>query len=351
MVREQADIERSGTDWDELVALVVFRSPELHQALTRFPDRSTYRVMHPDLKGYWMFFGRVDVGEQFFFHAPVPAGATADADVVGLLHRAAGFEFACEIEHVGFWDLRVQVAHRYRSGRAFIAGDAAHTHPPYGGFGLNNGLEDAVNLGWKLAAVLEGWGGDQLLESYSLERQAIFRDVGEDIIGGWIRADRAFLERYSPTVDRAEFERHFEEVAKDFGKRLRDFEPHYEGSPVVLGPPGGVISAHGEHTFRARAGHHLPPQPASTGRTLFEELGRGFTLLALDADEQDVATLEKAAEAAEVPLSVVRDTCTDGREAYGYRLVLVRPDQYVAWAGDVAPEDPAGVLATVTGRA
>jgi 2-polyprenyl-6-methoxyphenol hydroxylase-like FAD-dependent oxidoreductase len=352
VVREQADIERSGTDWDELVALVVFRSPELHQALTRFPDRSTYRVMHPDLKGYWMFFGRVDVGEQFFFHAPVPAGTTAaDADVVGLLHRAAGFEFACEIEHVGFWDLRVQVAHRYRSGRAFIAGDAAHTHPPYGGFGLNNGLEDAVNLGWKLAAVLEGWGGDQLLESYSLERQAIFRDVGEDIIGGWIRADRAFLERYSPTVDRAEFERHFEEVAKDFGKRLRDFEPHYEGSPVVLGPPGGVISAHGEHTFQARAGHHLPPQPASTGRTLFEELGRGFTLLALDADEQDVATLEKAAEAAEVPLSVVRDTCTDGREAYGYRLVLVRPDQYVAWAGDVAPEDPAGVLATVTGRA
>ena len=159
LVREQADIERSGTDFDELVALVVFRSAELHEALKRFPDRSTYRVMHPDLKGYWMFFGRVDVGEGFFFHAPVPPGTTAENfDVAALLHRAAGFPFAVEVDHVGFWDLRVQVAQRYRAGRAFIAGDAAHTHPPYGGFGLNNGLEDAANLGWKLAAAAGGLG-------------------------------------------------------------------------------------------------------------------------------------------------------------------------------------------------
>ncbi len=78
----------------------------------------------------------------------------------------------------------MQVADEYRSGRAFLAGDAAHAHPPYGGFGLNNGLEDVVNLGWKLGAVLEGWGGDTLLESYSLEWQPVFRDVGEDVIGG-----------------------------------------------------------------------------------------------------------------------------------------------------------------------
>ena len=351
LVREQADIERSGTDFDELVALVVFRSPELHRALERFPDRSTYRVMHPDLKDYWMFFGRVDVGEEFFFHAPVPPGTTVeDFDFAGLLHRAAGFEFDCRIDHVGFWDLRVQVAHRYRAGRAFIAGDAAHTHPPYGGFGLNNGLEDAVNLSWKLAAVLEGWGGDALLESYSMERQAIFRDVGEDIIGGWIRDDRAFLEEYRPEADRAEFEREFEEATKGFGRRLRDFEPHYEGSPVVLGPPGGVISAHGEHTFEARAGHHLPPRPLSSGRTVFEELGRGFTLLALDAGDDAVLALAAAARDAGVPLTVVRDTLADGREAYGARLVIVRPDQYVVWTGDAVPDDPARLWATVTGR-
>jgi 2-polyprenyl-6-methoxyphenol hydroxylase-like FAD-dependent oxidoreductase len=351
LVREQADIERAGTDFDELVALVVFRSAELHEALKRFPDRSTYRVMHPDLEGYWMFFGRVDVGEGFFFHAPVPPGTTAENfDVAGLLHRAAGFPFAFEVDHVGFWDLRVQVAQRYRAGRAFIAGDAAHTHPPYGGFGLNNGLEDAANLGWKLAAVLEGWGSDVLLESYSLERQAIFRDVGEDIIGGWIREDRAFLERYSPSADRAEFERRFEEQSKEFGRRLRNFEPHYEGSPVVVGPPGGVISAHGEHTFAARAGHHLPPQQLSSGRNVFEELGRGFTLLAWDADPAAVRAFEEAAAASAIPLTVVRDSYADGRAAYGCRMVLVRPDQFVVWVGDDGPADAGAVLGTVTGR-
>ena len=78
-VREQADIARSATDFEELVALVVFRAPELHEALRRFPDRSTYRVLPPDLKGSWMVFGRVDVGEQFFFHAPVPRGTTPAA--------------------------------------------------------------------------------------------------------------------------------------------------------------------------------------------------------------------------------------------------------------------------------
>jgi len=351
LVREQADIARRGTDWDELVALVVFRSPELHRALSRFPDRSTYRVLHPDLEGYWMFFGRVDVGEEFFFHAPVPSSAREqDYDFAALLHRAAGFTFDAAIEHVGFWDLRVQVAETYRAGRAFIAGDAAHTHPPYGGFGLNNGLEDAVNLSWKLTAAIEGWGGDRLLDSYSLERQAIFRDVGEDIIGGWIRDDREFLRSTSPTADRAEFERRFAEAAAGFGKRLRGFEPHYEGSPVVDGPPGGVTSAHGEHKFQARPGHHLPPQPLSSGRSVFEELGRGFTLLAFDADPDAVAEFEHAAKASGTPLTVVADTAAGGREAYGARLILVRPDQYVAWTGVDAPADLPALLARLTGR-
>lgn len=351
MVREQADIERSGTDWGELVSLIVFRSKELNEALTRFPPRSTYRVMHPDLHGYWMFFGRVDGDGEFFFHAPVPKGTTRETfDAAALLHRAAGFPFACEIDHVGFWDLRVQVAQTYRTGRVFIAGDAAHTHPPYGGFGLNNGLEDAVNLGWKLTATLEGWGGDALLDSYSLERQPIFRDVGEDIIGGWIRDDRAFLAAYRPEDDLAAFEEAWAEVTGGFGARLARFEPHYEGSPIVIGPPGGVTSAHGEHTFTARAGHHLPPRRLSSGRDVFEELGTGFTLVTLDADERDVERFVEASGSAGVPLTVVRDTYEDGREVYGSRLLLVRPDQFVAWTGDVAPDDVQGLFLTVTGH-
>ena len=350
LVRESSELARTGTDWDELVVLAVFRAPGLHAGLERLPPRGTYRVMRPDLKGYWIFFGRVDVGERFFFHAPVPRGTTREnLDVVAMLQDAAGFSFEVDVEHVGFWDLRVQVAQEYRAGRAFIAGDAAHTHPPYGGFGLNNGLEDARNLAWKLAAALQGWGGQALLDSYSLERQQVFNEVGEQIIGGWIRTDREFLETYDPQVDRASFEQGFAEIAREYGRRYASFEPHYDGSPVVLAPEGARTGAVGTHQFAARPGHHLAPHSLSSGGEVFDRLGSAFTLLAFDAPPDAVEGFVAAASRLGVPLQVVADGAAAGRERYGSSLVLVRPDEYVAWVGDAPPSDPSQVLRTVAG--
>jgi 2-polyprenyl-6-methoxyphenol hydroxylase-like FAD-dependent oxidoreductase len=350
MVREASGISREGTNFDQLMVLIVFRSRELHERLNRFPPRSTYRVLHPDLRGYWQFFGRIDVGEGFFFHAPIPRDTDRETfDFRGPLQRAAGFDFACDIEYAGFWQLRNAVAERYRAGRVFIAGDAAHSHPPYGGFGLNNGLEDAVNLGWKLAARLQCWGGETLLESYSRERQPVFRDVAEDFIAARIREEGDFLARHDPARDKAEFERAWAERESDLGKRVHRYEPNYEGSPVVFGPPGGKSGAHGDHSFAARAGHHLAPQPLSSGRNVFEELGRGFTLLAFDAAADDVARIERAARARKVPLTVIRDTLADGREAYGCKLILVRPDQFIAWCRDTV-DDADALMRRVTGQ-
>lgn len=353
MVRSAIGIERGGEDFDQLMVLAVFRSKELHDKLGRFPPRSTYRVLHQDLKGYWQFFGRIDVGEGFFFHAPVPSDTARDNyDVRPLLQKVAGFPFACDFEYVGFWDLRIAVAEKYQVGRVFIAGDAAHSHPPYGAYGLNNGLDDVANLGWKLAARLHGWGSDALLQSYTDERRPVFKETAENYIAAGIKRDRDFFERYNPDRDRAEFERAWKEQHQGTsGSRIVTYEPHYEGSPIVFGPPGGRSSARGEHTYKARAGHHLPPQTLSSGRNVFEELGPGFTLLAFDADDKTVPAFEQAAASLGVPLKVVRDSYADGRTAYQARLILVRPDRYAAWVADAPPPDARAVLAKAVGRA
>ena len=199
-VREAAGITQTLDAHGRRMVLLVFRSPHLHDLLAaRYEGKSYFIVLHPDHEGYWQFLGRVDLDGRWFFHAPVSADTTRDNfDGGTYVSRAVGAEVAIEPEYLGFWDVRIAVADTYRAGRIFIAGDAAHSHPPYGGYGINTGLEDAVNLGWKLAAQLQGWAGDGLLDSYSAERQPVFASTSHDFIDYAIRRDREFLASFSP---------------------------------------------------------------------------------------------------------------------------------------------------------
>ena len=350
VTREAAGISQTRSDHDRLMVLLVFRSEQLHRLLERYPGKSFYNVLHPDLEGYWQFFGRVDLGSTWFFHAPVPIGTTRDNfDFRSYLHRAVGASFDVEFDYIGFWDLRIAIADCYRSGRIFVAGDAAHSHPPYGGYGINTGLEDARNLGWKLSATLKRWGGGGLLESYDCERRPVFASTARDFIEKSIESDRAFLAAYDPDRDRAAFEAEWAARSSGAKGEVNAFEPNYAGSPIICGEPGGRTSAVGNHLFEARPGHHLAPQPLSDGRNVFETLGSDFTLLAFEPDPEAVAAFQSAAATVGMPLKILRDNALDGRERYKARYVLVRPDHFVAWRANEAPSDVLSLLKHASG--
>jgi len=348
--RTHAGIGQTLSDHDRLMVLLVFRSHGLHHLLERYPGKSFFSVLDPELEGYWKFFGRVDLGSTWFFHAPVPAGTTKDNfDFRHYLYAAAGAQFDVAFEHIGFWDLRFAVADRYRHERIFLAGDAAHSHPPYGGYGVNIGFEDARNLGWKLAASLQGWGGSDLLASYDAERRPVFQSTARDFIEKAIEVDRRFLAEFNPARDRGSFERQWQERTSGARSEVHAFEPNYEGSPIVWGPPGGRCSALGTHTLAARAGHHLSPQPLSCGHNIFERLGDGFVLLSLDGDDAVCRAFTAVADRLQVPLKIIGDSRSGGRERYAATYVLVRPDQFVAWAGNEALPDAATILRRAVG--
>jgi 4-hydroxyisophthalate hydroxylase len=346
-VRTLVGIDSTHAHLGSRMVLCVFKSAEFETIVARFPPGTTLRVLTPELQGNWQFFGRVAPDATWFFHAPVPDGPVDDETIRQLLFKAVGRAFEVDVQHAGFWDLRISIANDYRRGNIFIAGDACHSHPPYGGFGLNSGLEDSRNLGWKLAAALQGWGGEALLDSYTPERRPIFERTA-DIIESYIEGDRNFMERFDPEIDKEAFESAWPEEMRRV--LAAAYFPHYEGSPSVPGVTDRKPGVDGLTTPEARSGHHLAPARLSDGRTVADATGDGFMLLAFDAP--DAATVfATAARSIGLPLGVIEDSFAGERAEYLRRIILVRPDGYIGWAGDAAPADVAAMLRQVSGLA
>ena len=169
-------------------------------------------------------------------------------------------------------------------------------------------------------------------------------------IASRIKREGTLLNQVDPNKDKAAFEEVWKEWAGDVGWRVEGYEPNYEGSQVLFGPPGGVCSAHGTHTYKARAGHHLAPRKLSSGRSTFDEMGFEFTLFAFGADDAAVKGFDAAAQKLGVPMKTVRDRYDGELKDYEATLILVRPDQYVVWTGDSAPANADAVIAKVVGR-
>lgn len=334
VTRESAGITRSVFDHNHLMILLVFNSQKLNKLLERYPGKSFYCVLNPKLKGYWLFFGREDLDGNFFFHAPLPEGATPDDfDFESYIHQAVGEKVDIKVKHKGYWDCRVAIANSYRSGRVFIAGDSAHNHPPYGGYGINSGFEDARNLSWKLALVLKGLASEKLLDSYDEERRPVFWSTAKDFIEKAIEVDKEFLSTYSPDKDKSAFEAAWQARSSGAASEVDRYQPNYRGSSIVFGNSEAESDAVAPHSFKAQSGFHLAPRSCDSGVNIYDQLSAGFSLIAVGAPADEVSFFESAAENIGLDLKVIRTTAASEAADYNARYILVRPDHFVAWAG------------------
>jgi 2-polyprenyl-6-methoxyphenol hydroxylase-like FAD-dependent oxidoreductase len=259
------------------------------------------------------------------------------------------------------WRRSRLVAERYREGRVFLAGDACHVNAPNGGYGMNTGIGDAVDLGWKLAAVLQGWGGDGLLDSYQTERQPIAqRNV--DAAAANFNATRPKLGYSHIEEDSADGRNTRETLARAMRENtLQEWESdgvhlgyRYERSPIVI--PDVTPEPEDKLTVylpTARPGHRAPHVPLADGRSILDLFGSGFVLLCFSEQGENGATdgLKAAATARKLPLTVEEISEPLAKALYERRYVLVRPDGHVAWRGDVLDVDPDELLDVVSGRA
>ncbi len=281
-------------------------------------------------------------------------------DAAELVRDAIGRDFPFEILTVQPWDAHRVVAQHYGNGRVFLAGDAAHLLWPAGGFGMNTGVGDSVDLGWKLAATIESWGGARLLDSYELERRPIgIRNVNE---AGDMRADFDAQIPNSPLLEEdSEEGARVREKAREaiLRTRAKEFQYdsagvelgyRYENSPICVsdGSPAPPLD-HGHYVPTTWPGARAPHVWLRDGRSTLDLFGRGFTLLRLSTKSIDVSAFTSAALKVGLPLEVVTLDEPRVSEFYERPLVLVRPDGHVAWRGASMPGNAAEVIDHIRG--
>lgn len=334
---------------------LVFRARGLAQA-HRHEKAIMYWQVNPDFPG---LIGPMDRDDIWFF---MPTGVKSDVklserDGAALIRTATGIDHAYEVLSSDEWTASRLIADRYRDRRVFLAGDACHLHPPFGGYGMNMGIADSVDLGWKIAAVLQGWGGKALLDSYERERRPVHGWVMDEAVANhsvlanqlWqdgLEVPGAAGDALRETVGariRELKQREFNTIGVVLGYR-------YEDSPVIVAdgseaPPNGSV-----YVPSARPGHVAPHAWLESGVSLYDGFGPGFTLLTTSgAAAEDIEATRRDAGSAGLPLTVMSTDDTAIAKLYQARYALIRPDQHVAWRGNAAP--PRDVLERIAGRA
>ncbi|WP_370267309.1 FAD-dependent monooxygenase [Nioella sp.] len=256
------------------------------------------------------------------------------------------------------WSGHRVVADHYRLGNVFLVGDAAHLRWPKGGFGANTGIGDAVDLGWKIAAVLDGWAPEALLDTYETERRPIaIRNTNEAannrVLDHMITPD-PILDEDGPAGNAARAALH----ERLFALRLREFVTpgiqlgyRYRDSPIIV--PDGSLEGPDDHMVyipTTRPGARAPHVALAEGGSILDAFGQGFTLVVCGIGIDPTAFLRAGRELG-IPVHDIRLTEDAARETYETALVLVRPDGHVCWRGNALPQNPHAIWHIVTGRA
>lgn len=277
----------------------------------------------------------------------------------GVLEGWIGTKFEYEILQANPWFAHFVVAERYREQSTLLAGDAAHQYIPTGGYGMNSGIADAAGLSWVLAARLQGWGGDRLLDAYDAERrntawwhlEASRRHMGVRIRISELYAEAGDLLEEGPAGDarRAELAARIAELGNAENESWGvEYGYRYDQSPAIAHEVGAPAVDPLIYQGNTWPGARLPHVFLSDGEPIHDRLGLFFTLVVLD--DTDTTTIEKAAGALAIPLEVLRLDRPDLRSIYERNLILVRPDQHVAWRGDSPPDDCRKLLSLVCGH-
>jgi 2-polyprenyl-6-methoxyphenol hydroxylase-like FAD-dependent oxidoreductase len=287
---------------------------------------------------------------------PFPVGR--ERHIREMLGVGPSFEF--EILGKEDWTGRRLLADRFRDGSVFLCGDAAHIWVPFGGYGMNAGIADAMNLSWMLAGVIKGWADPALLDSYEIERQPITEQVSRCAMAmSLARNSRQLaipeaIELPGPEGDavRARVGREAYELnVGQFCCGGLNFGYFYGDSPIIAYDGEAAPAYTMDHFSQSTVpGCRTPHLWLCDGRSLYDALGPDFTLLRFDA-RADVGSLVEAAKQREVPMELLDVDADDAAMLYPHKLLLSRPDQHVAWRGNRLPDDPMALIDCVRGAA
>jgi len=337
---------------------VHLRAPTLYPDFLKEKRAFQYWVVNPELRTALV---ALDGKDEFLMWSRASDEAI-EADVRRVLRGCTGQDIPAEVLAFTPWTSGVAlVAEKFGDRRVLLAGDAVHLFTPTGGFGMNTGVDDAANLAWKLAAMVQGWGGPHLLDSYEIERRpiairntnaarAFARNVGDVPVPPEMEDDnlRGQAAREKVGAFLGTFGEEFASIGVQLGAR-------YDGSPIVCAdaaPPKDSLTDYVPSSVPGgRAPHVWMDAGRGPGSSLFDRLGVGVTLLRLGPRAPDGAAIVDAARKRNVPLTVLDVPHPEARALYGCDLCLIRPDQHVAWRGDSAPSDADSIVMRVVGLA